>query len=307
MNGDQANRETGVMESFSEPAAASSCPPPLRCREVWQTVQRDAQTWLLPRDGYALRGWTFGAGPPLYFVNGFAGAAAIYSLLAYLLREQFRCVLFDIDLSAARLNTVPLNTAGDFAADLLAVADWHGDAAVTVFGATFGGTVALQAALSAPGRIERLILQNVPAHGSLTWAERTVAWWCAGSRRAVAQFPGRLRVQTFNHRRWFPPLDPDRWAFFLEATGAQPVALPARQALALERVDLRPQLTALRQPVLLIDTEGAGPRLAAAQQDVLQRLPQAREERLHTTGLLAALTHPHRLAKLMPMPCTATV
>jgi 3-oxoadipate enol-lactonase len=168
-----------------------------------------------------------------------------------------------------------------------------------VFGATVGGTIAMQAALEAPDRVERLILQSTPPRCPLSWSERCVGWWCAKSRTPVARFPGRLRVQTFNHRRWFPPLDPDRWAFFLEMTGNQAVALPARQALALHGTDLRPQLSSIHLPVLVIDTEGTGSRLSALQQEVISGLPNAHVERLHTTGLHPCLTHPHRLVKLI--------
>jgi pimeloyl-ACP methyl ester carboxylesterase len=271
------------------------CPPPLSCREVWAALERDTVPWELDRRGYALRGWTLGAGPPLYFANGFAGASALFCLTAWLLRDQVRCVLFDVEL---RGRNGP-SSLDAFCTDLLEAASFHGDQTFSVFGTTFGGTVALQTALVAPERIERLILQSVPARGSLTWAERLLARICKRSRAPLARFPGRLRVQTFNHRRWFPPLDPDRWQCFLEMAGTQPVALAARQAMALAAVDLRSQLGQLRQPVLLIDTEGAGVRLSALQQEVCDGLPNVQEERLHTTGLYPYLTHPHRLVKLI--------
>ena len=286
------------MSAVLVPTSGEGCPPPLRCREVWDAVQQEATKWSLPRTGYSLRGWTYGSGPPLYFVNGFAGVAALYSLMAYLLRDQFRCVLFDVDLSSAQRQHGPRQLT-DFATDLLEAATGLGDSTFSVFGATFGGTVALQTAVLAPERVENLYLQSVPAHCQLTWAERFIASQCSNSRRPLSRFPYRLNVQTFNHRRWFPPLDPDRWAFFLEMTGRQSIALPARQALALHLTDLRPQLASIGQPTLLISTEGAGPRIAAAQQEVLEGLPHATEEFLHTTGLLAALTHPHRLVKLI--------
>jgi pimeloyl-ACP methyl ester carboxylesterase len=242
-----------------------------------------------------LRGWTCGSGPPLYFVNGFAGSSALYCLTAWLLRDHARCVFFDVEPT----NRAEPSSLGDFCTDLLEAASLNGDHSFAVFGTTFGGTVALQTAVLAPERVERLMLQSVPARSSLTWAERWLAKASVWSRAPLARFPGRLRVQTFNHRRWFPPLDPDRWQCFLEMTGGHPVALAARQALALAAVDLRPQLGQIHQPVLLIDTEGAGLRLSAAQQEVRQGLPNVQEERLHTTGLYPYLTHPHRLVKLI--------
>lgn len=271
------------------------CPPPLRSRDVWQAVQQQAARWTLPRGGYRLSGWTLGEGPPLYFVTGFAGTAALYSLLAWLLRDQYRCVIYEVDLSD-RGGPV---TLADFTTDLLDAATLLGDEVFSVYGATFGGMVAVQAAAVAGERLERLVLQSVPTRVTLSPAERLLAHCYRHSRRSLAHFPFRLTVQKWNHLRWFPPLDPDRWAFFLEETGRHPIAWPARQALALDGVDLRPLLPGLTQPVLLIDTEGTGHRLAQAQQELQSRLSHVHVERLHTTGLHPYLTHPHRVAKLI--------
>lgn len=271
------------------------CPPPLRCRDVWNAVQQQAECWALPRVGYKLSGWTLGEGHPLYFVTGFAGSAALYALLAWLLRDHYRCVIYEVDLND-RGGPV---TLADFTTDLLDAATLLGDEVFSVYGATFGGMVAVQAAAVAGERIERLILQSVPTRVTLSPAERLLAHCYRHSRRSLARLPFRLTVQKWNHQRWFPPLDPERWAFFLEQTGRHPIAWPARQALALDGVDLRPLLPNLTQPVLLIDTEGTGHRLAHAQQELLSQLSQVHVERLHTTGLHPYLTHPHRVAKLI--------
>jgi pimeloyl-ACP methyl ester carboxylesterase len=64
-------------------------------------------------------------------------------------------------------------------------------------------------------------------------------------------------------------------------------------------VDLRPDLPQIRQPVLLVRTEGEGAVSAACQEELAAALPHAKSEWLHTTGQLPYLTHPHRLAKLV--------
>jgi pimeloyl-ACP methyl ester carboxylesterase len=258
-------------------------------------VEREALPWGLTRQGYTLRGWSLGSGPPLYFVNGFAGCSSLFCLTAWLLRDHVRSVAYDVELSE---RGGPRSLA-DFSSDLLEAAALNADHTFAVFGPTFGGTVALQTALVAPDRIERLILIGVPARGTLTWTERLLARACLWSRRPLAKLPGRNTVQTFNHRRWFPQIDADRWRCFLEMTARVPAALAARQALALQDTDLRPQLPSIRPPALLIETDGLGPRLSAAQDEVLQGLPNAQVERLHTTGLSPYLTHPHRLVKLI--------
>jgi len=271
----------------------------LRCRAVWEAVQRQAAHWTLPRAGYALKGWTIGAGPPLYFVNGFAGTAALHALVAWLLRDQYRSVLYDVELAGPNGPT----TLADFTTDLLDAATLQGDATFSVYGSTFGGMVAVQAAAVAGDRVERLILQSVPIRGRLTPAEWLLARCCRRSLRPLAQFPLRIAVQTQNHRRWFPPLDPDRWSFFLETTGKLPTGLPARQALAWHGRDLSSLLPSITQPVLFVDTEGTGLRLSQSQAELREGLSQAREERLHSTGLHPYLTHPHRMVKLIQSFC----
>lgn len=293
-------------------APAEGCPPPLRAREVAEAWRAAADAWELPRNGYRLQGTSWGAGPALYFAPPFAGTAQLYVLTAWLLRDSFRCVLIDWTAPGHDWRRAPLRDVADFSRDLLATADHLGDRRFAVYGASFGAAVALQAAVLAPERLELLFLQGGFARRPLTWAERAAAWWYRRSRRTLAELRGRVGVQTVNHRRWFPPLDPDRWDFFLEACGAAPLGLQARQALAAARFDLRGGLSGLPTPVRLIATEGAGRIAADLQGELRGLLPQATEDHLHSTGQHPYLTHPHRLVKLMrpawaePLPKVAT-
>src|SRR5580704_562527 len=102
--------ETAVVE------ASGGCPPPLEWQEVLREFHRQADAWYLDRSRYRISGRTIGSGPPLYFLNGFSGTHDLYALLVWLLRDRFRCVLFDYAMPAARASVTP----GDLAADLLA-------------------------------------------------------------------------------------------------------------------------------------------------------------------------------------------
>lgn len=118
--------------------------------------------------------------------------------------------------------------------------------------------------------------------------------------------PGRVQstplwrgLQERGHRLWFPPIDPTRWLFYLENAGQTPVAELVRRFGMLSRFDARSRLKQLATPTLLLQVEGEGEMQARCRDELAALLPNARTEFLHTTGLLAFLTHPHRLAKLI--------
>lgn len=274
-----------------------ACPPPLVWQEVLNAYHADSQPWELDRGERRLAGRTWGQGPPLYLLNGFATTSELYSLLIWLLRDSFRCVVFDtrVNESSRRARF----TIRDFAQDLFAAMDHHGDNAACLFAPTFGSAVALQATLDRPDRIAGLVLQHGLASRRLSWSERLLAAWCRRSRRTLQSLPWRRRVQELNHRRWFPPFDGTRFEFFVESTGNIPLAELAQKAIAIDSVKLESRLTQVTCPVLLVRTEGQGP-LEAASHDALQRgLPNSHSEWLHSAGLHPYLTHPHRLAKLI--------
>lgn len=291
----------GVRPSIPESAARltgerqpESCPPPLRCRAVWESVQSEAQSWRVtgPR-GATLSGWVYGAGPTLLLVSPLGGASPLWSLLAYLLRDDVQCVTWD-------WTSVGDNRSlSHYADDLLAVTQTLDASPCAVYGVALGGAIALQAARAFPDSIALALIQDGFSQRRLTLAERLLAQLGAWSRRPLSRTPGWEHVQTLNHRRWFPPLDPDRWGFFLEATGRLPLSIVARQALACRRFDIREELPRIETPVWCVSTEGAGPRAKRNAEALMAGLRSAQLESVHTTGYHFGLTHPHRLAKLV--------
>ncbi|MBI1348581.1 alpha/beta fold hydrolase [bacterium] len=271
------------------------CPPPLRCRDVAETMERIATPWSLNGSKFGTHGWTWGEGPAVYFLSPIGGCAHLYSLVSWLLREDFRCVLIDWDRPQAQSRW----TAQTFVDDLIAIGDLHHDEQIHLYGGEFGGLLSLLWAAHQPRRISRVIVQGLVAQRRLSLAERVLAGWYANSSKTLAEIPYHARVQTINHRRWFPPLDLDRWEWFQETTGQIPVSLVVAQARAWHATHLPPALSQVTCPVLFVNTEGMGPATQRDQAVVASQISDSHSTPLHTTGWHPSLTHPHRVAKLI--------
>jgi pimeloyl-ACP methyl ester carboxylesterase len=284
----------------SDSGSPDACPPPL----MWQDVRREflAESTLLkiesPHGAVTARVW--GEGAPLYLLPSFSSPAELYCLLVWLLRNDFQCVAVE-----PAFDQLPRQCwlMSDFGHLIRRLADELGHGVVSVFGANFGAAWGLAAARLLPERISRLMLLQGFAHRRLSFGERQLMRLCGLSSRKLAALPGRVAIQTQNQRRWFPPFDPSRWQYYLDATGGMPLRELSRRAQAVHTFDLRGELAAIAVPTLLIRTEGEGRVAGDCQIELERSLPRVQVEWLHTTGQLPYLTHPHRLAKLMRAFC----
>jgi pimeloyl-ACP methyl ester carboxylesterase len=290
-----ANVAGGAAHAAPATPAEGGCPPPLEWQEVVRDFHRQADAWYLDRQGYRTSGRTIGSGPPLYLLNGFSGTHELYSLLVWLLRDRYRCVVFDYATPPARSRV----TLADLVDDLMAVADAAGDFQFDLFAPLFGGLVALEAMRRHPDRIGRGVLQGAFAQRNLSRFERILIRLCAWHPGKLRHMPLRRILQTQSHRRWFPPFDKTRWQFLFDNTGSVAVAAMACRAAIVRDTDLRPVLNEIRQPILLVRTEGEGKILEECSGVLSSALPHAKIEWLSDTGHFPYLTHPHRLAKVI--------
>lgn len=271
------------------------CPTPLDWRDVVARFRDERDDFELDVDGRQVRGAVFGSGPPLYLLNPATGDLDLYALLAWTLRDQFRCVLFNYP-PPSRQRCMRWRQAET---SLHATADHVGDGEFSLLAAGWGSVVALRTLVNRPRRVPAAILVGGFAHRDLTWMERGLLAWgevCPGS---LGRLPGWRDIQERNHRPWFPPFDETRWEFLRDNLGATPIRDAARRLALLATTDLRPQLTEIETPVLIVGTEGEGPLLTKCRADLEAGLPGASVECLHTSGHYSCLTHPHRLAKLV--------
>ncbi|MGE3316233.1 MAG: alpha/beta fold hydrolase [Planctomycetaceae bacterium] len=286
-------------EEIAGEPPASGCPSPVPWRQVIDAFHTEARHWKLDRGRYELEGSTWGEGPPLYFLHGLTAKRELFSLLVWLLRDTFRCVMIDLPGSRRGRPTRGWLSAGDIASDLFAAADFHGDERFQLFASSFSSIVALEALSAGPNRIERAVLQGGFAHLNLSLTERILI-------RLGLLMPGHLNIlifrrtiQAYSHKRWFPPFDHGRWDLYVKSSGEVPMASIARRAAIIRDYDGRPKLPQIRQPVMLIRSEGEGIVSSTAHEELASGLPNARTEWLHSSGHLPFLTHPHRLANLV--------
>ena len=302
-----ANGETtplcsgGLAEAITEIVSGQGepCPAPLVWQEIRENYLRDSLPWEIVSGSRRLTGRTWGHGRPLYFLNNFAGTAELYSLAAWLLKDDFCCVLFDTSIEDRRASRAATPSLNDYSDDVFAIADEHGDERFSLYGAGFGAAIGLQAALSRPTRIDRMILQHAFARRRLSFFERILAAICVRSTKTLDELPQRRRFQSVNHQPWFPPFDDSRFEFLINSTGTLLLPDLAKRALAMNRFDISARLAEINVPVMLLRTEGEGKVAAESQALLEQGLNSPQIEWMHSAGQHPYLTHPHRVAKLI--------
>jgi len=117
-------------------------------------------------DGIDLFYERLGDGPRLLFCNGSGTTIDTSRPLIDYFARSFEVVVHDQrGLGRTSVPDAP-SAMGDFAADAVALLDHVGWDACRVFGVSFGGMVALELAVTAPERIERLALACTSAGGA---------------------------------------------------------------------------------------------------------------------------------------------
>jgi pimeloyl-ACP methyl ester carboxylesterase len=277
-----------------------ACPPPLSTVDVFESFERDGTAWELETPQGTLHGWTMGQGPAIYFVNGLEGTSELFRLLAWLLREEFRCVMFDPVAPSPRAARSLTDVAQvSEVQQLFADADGHGDERFVAYGSGFGGWTALAAMLANPSRFRGAVLQAAYALRQFKLFERFLLFLGKRSKRQCEDVPGWRGIFEQNHRLWFPPFDKARWELFYHLAGRVEVSDIVRRASVMRKVKLLSRLSEIKVPVLSLKSEGQGRMRIDLQQHMETSLPTCRAEYLKDSGMIPHWTHPHRVAKLV--------
>lgn len=289
------------MEATSTSENSEPCPTPLEWRQVLAEFRAQREMIELETAGGRLTATAFGSGRPLYFVSPPAGSHEQFALVAWLLKDEFRCVFVDYRSLSAQSPFAVVRRDGmlqRLAGDVTRVAEQLGHHSISLCGISFGALVALQLLLDEPESVEATMLICGYAERRFSWLERGLLGYGALLPGTLGALPGWRRLQEQNHRPWFPPFDTSRWEFLRDDLAATPTSQLARRLSIADGVDLRSSLARVSTPILLVRTEGEGRALTACQDELETALPNVRSEWMHSTGQFPHLTHPHRVAKL---------
>ncbi len=271
------------------------CPTPMNWVDVVTSVVSESQPISVQLMDGDMLAEVYGSGPPLYFVGGATGSARLFALTAYLLREEYTCVLVD----APVWSKTPTALLAQTAEGLCRLADSLGHSRFDLYSAGFGCHVALTLLQQRSDRLGHVILQGPVLREPTLRRERL--FYRLGQRltRPMSSLPGWSRVQQQNHQGYFPPFDPTRYHFLMDTLGATPVRQAVLRLLAAGECDWHDLVPEIRRPVMVIRTEGEGAKLAKLSEEFAADLPGCVTEWMPLAGHYPFLTHPNRLVKVI--------
>jgi pimeloyl-ACP methyl ester carboxylesterase len=266
-------------------------------REVLRRFDHEATHATFDTSRYRCRYHVWGRGPGLLFIPGLSSDARSFALLMSRLQRHFRCIVYDLPTGQGDGALLDRYRHADLVADAFALLDHVGERQCYVSGFSFGSTIALAAMHSQPERLVRAVLQSGFARRRLAPAEVLMARLARHWRAPLGRMPVRPMILHLQHRGPFIDRPPAWWHFFMERSGATPVAAVAQRALMIHHTDLRSLLPAIRQPVLLVS--GACDPLVdvSCVEELREGLPNAAHIELRECGHHALFTHPVELAE----------
>ena len=271
-------------------------PGPILPAEVVARFEREAIRGVCDTGRYLMPYFTWGQGPPLVFVHGAADTAMSFRPVIARLSAHFRCIAYTLPQGhddGARLWGYH---HADLVEDLWALFAHLGLERAYVLGSSFGSTVALAAMRQHPERIPRAILQGGTAYRPLRFLERVLTFGLRFFPGKMAKLRRRERLLARIHRPCFEGLPEEVYRAFVDWTGEARLAALGHQARWLHGIDLRADLPAIRQPVLLLhgERDSVMPRRHA--DALLAGLGSAGLVVLEGAGHVPQYTHPEMLA-----------
>jgi 3-oxoadipate enol-lactonase len=239
-------------------------------------------------NGHRIFHRTFGADdlPPLVLLHGLYGDSGSLATLAERFADRFHVIAPDAighGLSD-RPADFTLEEQGRMLVDLITSLGYESAA---MMGISMGSYLAAQAAVLEPARISRLVLVVGKAHGltssSVAYAQR-MGFDIAGA--SPEQF-----MEFMAGAVWSPDTAPERRAELFAEMGANvdpEVVLDAGEQAAVERslagFDLRPSLSRVTAPTLVISGRADGLNPPEAGEELARHIPNARFEVYEHSG-----------------------
>ena len=262
-------------------------------------------TFALP-DGRKLAYREEGSGPPLVLVHGSPGEGRSWGRVVPHLKDRFRTICPDLPGYGGSDRLEADEPAGRMAAMGTAVARLVDslDEPVRLVGHSFGGNIALQAALQVQaGAVERIVLfepvyfRALQLTGDTAALEPVAAHFEDYARRATAGEPGVVRLMIdywFGEGAYGRMPDPVRG--YLSASAARN-ALDVRSCFI--GTSTAAELAALKQPVAIVDGGTSQEVVRSIARALVKLLPNARMEGLAGANHGMLDTHPEAVARLI--------
>ncbi|WP_020465775.1 alpha/beta fold hydrolase [Singulisphaera acidiphila] len=290
-------------ESSSRPP----CPAPADFRAEVATYDRMAEhaIWEGPR--YRMHYRVLGQGPPLILVPGIAATYRGYALMLNRLASQFRTVIFDYPGDhpddGAKLGRITHDHIVD---DLFGLIEHLNIGRAFLTGLSFGSTVVFRALHREPRRFPKAVVQGAFAHRRFSRAERMALSLGRHLPGQSSRLPWREQILAYNSKSHFPSIIEDRWPYYLEQNGLTPIAALAHRLDLVTRLDLRPILPEIRNPVLLL--QGNEDRIVVRRyfDELNAALPAAEGVIMPLVGHQPHYTHAEALAQVTAdwlLPC----
>lgn len=247
-----------------------------------------------------------GRGMPLVLVHGSPGEGRSWGRVVPHLKERFRTICPDLPGYGGSDRLEADEPAGRMAAMGAAVARLVDslDEPVRLVGHSFGGNIALQAALQVQaGAVERIVLfepvyfRALQLTGDTAALEPVAAHFEDYARRATAGEPGVVRLMIdywFGEGAYGRMPDPVRG--YLSASAARN-ALDVRSCFI--GTSTAAELAALKQPVAIVDGGTSQEVVRSIARALVKLLPNARMEGLAGANHGMLDTHPEAVARLI--------
>jgi pimeloyl-ACP methyl ester carboxylesterase len=215
------------------------------------------------------------------------------------LSAHFRCIAYDQPVGGSDGGRLTGYIHQDLVTDLWALLDHLGLAQSYLLASSFGATIALEALRQQPRRLPRAILQGGLAHRPLRRAELWLARLGRLLPGTTAWLPWRRALLRHFNEGLFDDRPPEVWEYFVDCSGRPRITAVAWQALLLHRLDVRPILREVRQPVLLVC--GDRDRIVPPRHEemLLEGLPNAGRVILEGSGHIPSYTHPEAFAEVV--------
>lgn len=233
--------------------------------------------------------------PVLVLSNSLGSVLTMWDPQIPALSERFRVVRYDLrGHGASPVPPGPYDIA-DLGADLLGVLDGLGVEQADLAGLSIGGLVSMWVSANTPARVRRLILCcTSPWFGSPeSWLERA----------AMVRREGMTSVADTVVGRWFTPRfaasHADEVANMRAMIAATPAGGYASCCEVVAKTDLRPSLSAIRAPTLVI--AGAQDPAVSVEQatQLAAAIPDARLAVVQDASHLANVEQPDEVTGLM--------